>query len=432
MASRLRIVLGPLFVGAVLGLAVLSLFANFLDTGPLLSLVLLAVDVRVLLWLAVALFVLGLVLYLVRLGREDPDALVFDGPSVEAIVPVYNDAGVMHRSVEALVDAEYDRLTVTIVTEPDDAASGDRADALAEQHETVAHLVNEERRGSKAGALNAAIEASDADVVAMFDADQEPHPMLVPHAVAALESGAAGDDGGPGVARVRSLPDPSGGVVDSIAYYEYLLLYFLPQKVVATFLGLSFAGTRSVLVRRSVFDEVGLFAEGHLAEDLDFTHRCHQAGVAIAELLYYPTFEEPAHTLRDYWGQRVRWMTGQVEVSGSHLGNWRAMFDPDTLVSVLTLVGTLVAGVLLSVTVPKVALGLVAHPLVVGAGLAGLYGVVLVTRAVDNRSAGTSGFGIGWLLLPVAFSLFGLVIVQVVLAYAVDRDVGWYSVEKGT
>ena len=388
---------------------------------------------RVLLALAVALFVLGLLLYLLALAREDADALVVDGPSVEAVVPVYRDASVMHRSVEALAAAEYENLTVTVVTEPDDPASAERADELAREHERVDHHVNEEHRGSKAGALNAAIEASDADVIAMFDADQEPHPNLVPHAVAALEGD--GEDGGadgPDVARVRSLPDPSGGIVDSVAYYEYLLLYFLPQKVVATLLGLSFAGTRSVLVERAVFDEVGPFSEGHLAEDLDFTHRCHQAGVAIEELLYYPTFEEPAHTLRDYWGQRVRWMRGQVEVSGSHLGEWRALVDPDTLVSALTLVGTLVAGVLLSVTVPKVALGLVAHPVVVGTGLAGLYGVVLVTRAVDDRTAGTDGFGLGWLLLPVAFSLFGLVIVQVVLAYAFDRDVGWYSVEKGT
>ncbi len=427
MASWLRALVGVCFVVAVLGLALASLVVGFVDLGPVLSLVFLAVDVRLLLWLAVGIFLLGFVLYLLALRAEDPDALAFDGPSVEAVVPVYRDAGVMHRSVEGLVATEYESLAITIVTEPDDEASADRAADLAAEHDTVSHLVNDERRGSKAGALNTAIERSDADVIAMFDADQEPHPKLVPHAMARLETPPADAD----VARVRSLPDPSGGLLEAMAYYEYLLLYFLPQKVVRAVLGMAFAGTRSVLVRRSVFEEVGLFSEGHLAEDLDFTHRCHQANVDIAELLYYPTFEEPAHTLRDWWGQRIRWMAGQVAVSGSHLRNWRALVDPETLGSVLTLVGTLVAGVLLSMTVPKVAIGLVTSPLVVGGGLVALYGVCLATRLVDDRSAGMEGVGVAWLLMPVTLSLFGLVIVQVVLAYAFDRDFGWHSVEKG-
>jgi cellulose synthase/poly-beta-1,6-N-acetylglucosamine synthase-like glycosyltransferase len=427
MASWLRALVGVCFVVAVLGLAVASLAVGFLDVGSTLSLVLLLVDVRLLLWLAVAIFVLGFLFYLLALRREDPQALAFEGPSVEAIVPVYRDAGVMHRSVQGLLASEYASLSVTIVTEPDDDASTERARELAEEHDPVSHLVTDERRGSKAGALNTAIERSEADVIAMFDADQEPHPKLVPHAMATLEEGDADAD----VARARSLPDPSGGVLEAMAYYEYLLLYFLPQKVVKAVLGMAVAGTRSVLVRRSVFDEVGLFSEGHLAEDLDFTHRCHQANVAVAELLYYPTFEEPAHTMADWWGQRVRWMAGQVAVSGSHLRDWRAIFDPNTLGSVLTLVGTLIAGVLLSMTVPKVALGLVTSPVVVGGGLLALYGVCLATRLVDDRSAGMAGVGVAWLLMPVTLSLFGLVIVQVVLAYAFDRDFGWHSVEKG-
>lgn len=422
MTSRARYVLGPLLVLGVAGLALLSTFGDAIDAGPLASVLLLAVDTRVLLGLAVAIFALSFVLYLVALRAEDPSRLVHDGPAVEAIVPVYRDAGVVHRSVEALVDSAYRNLTVTIVTEPDDEASRARAAALADEHDAVRVLVNDERRGSKAGALNAAIERSDAEAIALFDADQRPHPKLLSHAVAALEDAE--------VARVRSLPDPAGGLVESVAYYEYLLLYFLPQKLVRAALGLRFAGTRSVLIERSVFEEVGPFAEGHLAEDLDFTHRCHQAGVTVRELLYYPTFEEPAHTLRDWWGQRVRWMTGQLQVSASQLGDPRRLTDPDYLASVITLVGTLVAGVLLATALPKLVVGLVVHPVIVGGGIVGLYGIPLLTRAVDNRTAGTSRFGLGWVLLPVALTGFGLVIVRVILASALGRETGWYSIEK--
>ncbi len=422
MPARLRYLLGPVVVLVVLAVGMFSLVGNALATGPVLSTVVLLLDVRVLLGIAVLIYAVSFLLYLYYLRGEDRSRLVHDGPAVEAIVPVYRDADAMHQSVESLVDSAYENLTVTVVPEPDDDPSLDRAADLASTHEAVSVLVNDERQGSKAGALNAAIEASDADVFALFDADQTVDPKLVSHAVAYLDDN--------DISRVRSLPDPSGGVLESMVYYEYLLLFFLPQKLVKFLFGLNMAGTRSVLVRSAVFDEVGLFSEGHLAEDLDFTHQANQAGLSIRELLYYPSFEEPAHAFRDWWGQRVRWMSGQTEVGHSQLGDLRSLLDRDVLVSVITLVGTWVAGVLLALTVPKVLLGLASSPILVGSGLLGLYVVCLATRFVDNPAAGMGGYELSWLLMPVAFTLFGLVILQVALEWAVGWETDWYSVDK--
>lgn len=418
MGSLGRYVSGVALVAAVLGFGLLALLADAVDAGPFL----LVLDARVLLGLAVAIFAASFALYLRALRAEDPSRLVHAGPAVEALVPVYGDAGVMHRSVEGLLASEYDDLAVTILTEPDDPESTGRAEAFADAHGNVRSVVNRDRPGSKAGALNTGIARSDADVIAMFDADQEPDPKLIPHAVAALEDADA--------VRVRSLPRPTGGALESMAYYEYLLLFFLPQKLVRAVFGLAFAGTRSTLVVREVFDRVGTFEEGHLAEDLDFTHELHQAGVEIRELLYYPCFEQPAHTLRDWWGQRVRWMSGQVAVSRGHLRDWQDLLDPEFLGSLFTLVGTLVAGVLLATALPKLALSALAHPRSVGGGLVAIYAVALATRAVDDRTTALTGFGLAWLAIPVAVSLFGLVIVRVLVLSAFGRVGGWYRVEK--
>jgi cellulose synthase/poly-beta-1,6-N-acetylglucosamine synthase-like glycosyltransferase len=291
---------------------------------------------------------------------------------------------------------------------------------LAADHERVQYILNR-RSGSKAGALNDAIERSDADVIAMFDADQEPHPELIAHGMAALREH--------DIARVRSLPRPTG-LIESMAYYEYLLLFFLPQKLARSLLGLSIVGTRSVLIERSVFDEVGQFDEGELTEDMDFTHRCHQANLSIRELLYYPCFEEAAHTLRDWWGQRVRWITGHVSICHRHVRDWRNMSDPAFLSSLLSLAGTSAVGGLLSLTVPKLVLAALAHPGLVAVELAGIYGIILTTRGIDNYTAGTDGFDLAWLLIPVTLTLFGLVVVQAIVSYAVGWEANWYQVEK--
>jgi multidrug transporter EmrE-like cation transporter len=422
MTSWVRYPLAALVVLAVVALGALSLAAEPPAGVPGAGLVVAVLDPVVLVWLAVALFSASFACYRYYLRGEDPERRVYEGESVEALVPVYRDADVMDRSVERLADSPYEDLTVTIVVEPDDDASRTRAKELAESHDRVRTLVNDERQGSKAGALNYAIERSDADVLALFDADQQPHPELIPHSMAYLEDA--------DLTRVRSVPDPSGGLIESATYYEYLLLYFLPQKLARLVLGLNMAGTRSILLRRSVFDTVGLFAEDTLTEDLDFAHRVHQAGLHNRELLYYPSFEAPAHTLGDWWGQRLRWMTGSVEVGHDQLRKWTDVFDPDVLGSVLTAVGTVVAGVLLAVTVPKLAVGLVTDPLLVGSGLAVLCAVQLLTRAVDHRTAGLDGYGLGWLLFPLVFTGFGLVIVQSVVGYVAGSDRGWYSIDK--
>ncbi|MFB6310717.1 MAG: glycosyltransferase family 2 protein [Salinirussus sp.] len=419
MGRLARLVVGPIFVIAVVGLA---LAPELLDTEAWWAIILLPFDTVVLLSVLVGGLALGLILYVALLAREDREALQRSGPRIEAIVPVYQDAQVLDRSVEGLLAAEYEPLSITIVVEPDDGESRRRAEELAEEHDGVSVLENTERSGSKAGALNTAIETGDAPIVALFDADQRPHPKLLAHGVAALDETA--------IARIRSIPDPAGGILESMVYYEYLFLFFLPQKLVKVILGLSFAGTRSVLIERSVFDTVGGFREGHLAEDLDFTHRVHGAGIEIQELLYYPSVEAPAHTLRDWWGQRMRWMRGQVSVSATVLREPARVLSWTGLSSAATLVGTLVAGVLLALTVPKLLLASLENPALVGSGLVGIYLVALTTRALDDRTAGLSGFGAGWLILPVTFTLYGLVIVRILLGSGLDGGDDWYSVEK--
>ena len=420
MPSLYRWLLTGTIATFVLAITALALLGDVLQAAPPIGFLFMAFETHVLLGVAVAVFAVSLALYLYSLLREDAASLVRSGRSVEAVVPVYDEPEVLHRSVERLADSTYDNLTVTIVCEPDDQPSIDRAAELAADHDRVRYIRNG-RPGSKAGALNDAIERSDADVFAIFDADQEPHTELIAHGMASLQDH--------DIARVRSLPNPEG-LLESMAYYEYLLLFFLPQKLARSLLGLGIVGTRSVLIERSVFEKVGGFNEESLTEDMDFTHRCHQADLSIRELSYYPCFEESAHNLRDWWGQRVRWMTGHLSVCHSQIRDSPDELDSEFLTSVLTLVGTFAAGVVLSVTLPKLVLAAVASPGSIAAGLCGLYGIALATRGVDNRTAGTEGFGLGWVLVPVALTFFGLVIVRVIVSYTLGWEGEWYQIEK--
>jgi hypothetical protein len=91
---------------AVVGLW-LSGLAGPAAVGPILPLVVLLFHVPVLLTFAVS-----FLLCLWRLSEEDPSRLVYAGPEVEALVPVYGESAVLHRPIEALADSAYGDLTV--------------------------------------------------------------------------------------------------------------------------------------------------------------------------------------------------------------------------------------------------------------------------------------------------------------------------------
>ena len=154
MSSWVRYPLAGLVVLAVGALGFLGLTAEAPAGVPGAGLVVAVLDPGVLVVVAVVVFLASFAAYLYYLRGEDPSRLVYDGERVEALVPVYRDADVMHRSVERLADSPYENLTVTVIVEPDDDASHERATELAEAHDRVRSLVNDQRQGSKAGALN--------------------------------------------------------------------------------------------------------------------------------------------------------------------------------------------------------------------------------------------------------------------------------------
>ena len=161
-------------------------------------------------------FVLVTGAYFLRgVWRDEPDARLADGPTIDAIVPAYRDAPVIEGCVESLLDSDYGSVVVTVVVEPDDPRTRDRAEALAATHDAVGCLVNG-NPGSKAGAINHAVAESDADYIAVFDADEAVSSEFLPAAMAELVTGAA-------VFQGRRVPRPDG-VVETLAYCERIVV----------------------------------------------------------------------------------------------------------------------------------------------------------------------------------------------------------------
>ena len=360
--------------------------------------------------------------FLWSLRRGQGPSPAESGPTVTAIVPVYRDATVLHRSVESLLDSEYDDLQIRIVCEPDDDASIARARELAERA-GVDYLVNTRSPGSKAGAINYAAAVTDGEFLAVFDADEIVHPEFVGRAVARLDDC--------DVVQGRTVPEPDG-FVEELAYYESVLLSYVGRRLLYLATEFKMAASRAVVMRRPVLDRVGGYDETMLTEDFDFAYECYKHRVEVEELLAAPSKIEAAHSLRDWWGQRKRWMTGYAQTLHKLVAEVRPVTDYRNLLSAAICASTVIGSLLMLSLLSKFvvlflagAQGLFLLPIVV------VMSATASVRLYDRRAGTVDDFGYGWALVPIVVPLYSLTAIKAVIEYLFSWDGDWYSVEKG-
>ena len=352
--------------------------------------------------------------------RGDPETRVTTGPEVRAVVPAYQDAAVIDRCVESLLDSDYGPVAVSVVVEPDDPETRRRARALASAHEAVTCLVNG-HPGSKAGAINYAVQRSDADYFAVFDADEEVSPGFVPAAMGELLGGAD-------VFQGRRIPRPTG-VVESLAYCERIVVQ--TGYAFGELFGFTHCQSSSTVFTREAFETVGGY-DDKLTEDIDFSHKCHRAGLTVTRRRDCANTMEAPHTVRDLWGQRKRWRIGHVEVVDGQLRETAASgVGTDDVLSIGRAAGAIGAGAFLLVFSSQVLrLGAqsvesaVVVPYLVALGVVG--GVWLR----DHLAGRVRRPGVGALLVPLVYVGHGVLTVKAFLEYYLTWEGEWYQVTK--
>ncbi len=343
--------------------------------------------------------------------------------AVTAIVPVYRDANVLSTSVTSLVASSHP-VDVTVVCEPGDRPSIDEAERLAASFDAVSVLENTRYPGSKAGAINYAVEQTDAAYIGVFDADERVHPAFVEHAAARLEDVE--------IVQGRTVPRPDG-LLESLAYYESVLLSYVGRRLLYAVTGFRMAASRAVLFRRDAFDAVGGYDPAMLTEDYYFGYQCYTAGLSVREQLHFPSTIESAHTVTDWWGQRKRWMRGYMQVLHRLAVDATTPRSYRSLLAVAICGSSVIGGVMLLSLPAKflVLLGIGAGRLL-AVPLGAVIAVAAAVRYLDYRRGTLDGMGLSWLLSPLLFPLYGFAAIKAVVEYTVEGAGEWYQVQKGS
>lgn len=231
-----------------------------------------------------------------------------DGLTIDVLVPSYDEpAEVVRRTLLAATRMAYPHQTWLL-----DDGNRPEMQALAERL-GCRYLARSRNVDAKAGNLNNALKHSNADFVAVFDADHAPHPNFLIRTLGHFRN--------PNVAFVQTPQDFYN--LDSYQHRisrkkttlwtEQSLFFNVIQRGKDYWNSAFFCGSCAIL-RRSCLDSIGGFATGTVTEDLHTSLRLHQQGyksVYHAEALAYGIAVLDADS---FLRQRLRWGQGAMQV----------------------------------------------------------------------------------------------------------------------
>lgn len=204
-----------------------------------------------------------------------PSAGIHDLISV--VIPTYNHVRFLADAIQSALEQSYPTVEIIVV----DDGSTDNTYALVESFGDRVHYIWQENRGLS-GARNTGIAAAQGEYIALLDADDfwEPNYLETVHRVLAADPQLGAVYSGLQFVNSKGerLPQPCVSIVPSDQLYDRLLdgEFFAPS---------------AVLVRRTCFDQVGVFDLAlRASEDWDMWLRVAQvygfAGVAQPLLNY--------------------------------------------------------------------------------------------------------------------------------------------------
>lgn len=293
-----------------------------------------------------------LVVFLER--RKDiklrPAVSLSEYPSVDIIVPCWNEEKTIDGTVQSLLALDYpkDKLRFHLV---DDGSTDGTWDAMRkyEGHPQI-DIVRKEN-GGKHTAVNLGIDRSEGEFVACLDADS----FVAPDALKRMLTYFA-DPKIMAVSPTVIVHRPKN-VVELAQKADYTMAAYI-KKMFASVNGLHVASGSFTVFRREVFEKIGKYKKAHNTEDFEITLRMYQNGMQIDQCNDAYVYTTAPNSVRKLFKQRLRWMFGYIEnlKDYRHL-IFRRKYGPVALVTlpagVISIFGVIYLFIMLLVRVGK-------------------------------------------------------------------------------
>jgi len=234
-------------------------------------------------------------------------------PRVTVQLPIFNEVYVAERLIEAVAAMDYprDRLEIQILDDSTDetrAIAGRVADRLRAAGFDITHRTRAHRAGFKAGALQAGLESSRGEYLAIFDADFVPGARFLRDALPHFAD--------PRVGMVQARWEHLNREFSRLTRVQSIFLdgHFVVEHTARHRSGrfFNFNGTAGVW-RRRCLEDAGGWQSDTLTEDLDASYRAQLRGWKFVYLKDLVVPGELPVDMNGFKTQQHRWTQGSIQ-----------------------------------------------------------------------------------------------------------------------
>ena len=251
--------------------------------------------------------------FLSRRRKNTPATVDWGTPSVTIQLPIYNEKYVAKRLVDAVCNLDYpkDKMRIMVCDDSDDDTVEllrDVVDGYKIQGFQIEHVRRGTRKGYKAGALKHAMQTTDTELVAIFDADFIPPTSFLKQAIPHFSKSNIG------LVQCRwGHVNENYSTITQVQALSLDFHFLIEQKAKSnSHLFMNFNGTAGIW-KRDCIEDAGGWHTATLVEDLDLSYRAQMKGWKCVFLPDIVVDAELPAQMNGAKRQQFRWAKGSIQ-----------------------------------------------------------------------------------------------------------------------
>lgn len=242
-------------------------------------------------------------------------------PYISILVPAHNEAKVIVKTVESLLDLNYPSNRYEIIVINDNSSDNSKdllEDVQRRYNDRALSVINTDKTTGgkgKSNALNIGYKQSKGEYIVVYDADNTPERDALMYLVAEIEND---DELAVVIGKFRTR-NRDVNLLTRFINIETLSFQWMAQAGRWQLFNLCTIPGTNFIIRRDVIDKIGGWDINAVAEDTELSFRIYAMGYKIKFMPLSVTWEQEPQTLKVWFKQRVRWVKGNVYVLIKHL-----------------------------------------------------------------------------------------------------------------
>ncbi len=231
-------------------------------------------------------------------------------PRVCILIPAHNEETVIAKTLDAMMNLEYpaDKLEILVINDGSSDRTGEIVESVSTRDRRVKCYSVPKGEGGKgkSRALNLGLKQTNAEIIAVYDADNQPLPNALNYLVAEL---LLHPDLGAVLGNFRTINRDRTWLTRFVSIETMSFQAILQAGRWAMFKVATLPGTNFV-IWKSLIDDLNGWDEDAITEDSELSIRIYMKGYRIKYIPFAVTLEQEPETISVWARQRTRWVRG--------------------------------------------------------------------------------------------------------------------------